>query len=64
MTTQRERDGAREELRRRAEGAMADSIGAALVYLESDDAAELLETAGLDHLSARRVLTELTGVTA
>lgn len=58
MTTQE----AREELRRRTEGAMTDSIGAALDYLGEDDTAELIEAAGLAHLSSRRLLTELTGV--
>lgn len=55
---------AREELRRRVEGAMADSIGAALEYIDSEDAVELLEAAGMDHLGSRRVLAELTGVSA
>lgn len=62
--TTRDQDEAREELRRRTEGAMLDSIGAAVEYLESDHAADLAERAGLDHLSAQRLLTELTGVTA
>jgi hypothetical protein len=64
MTTDRTQAEAREELRRRAEGAMADSIGAALDYLAGDDAADLIEAAGLGHLSPRRLLAELTGVTA
>jgi hypothetical protein len=54
---------AREQLRIRTEGAMQDSIGAALEYLDSGDTAELIEVAGLDHLSSRRLLAELTGVT-
>lgn len=53
---------AREELRRRTEGAMAMSFGAALDYLKSDDAAELIEEAGLAHLSTRRLLSELAGL--
>jgi len=55
---------AREQLRRTAEGYMTDSIGAALEWLDSDDAAELIEAAGLAHLGTRRLLTELTGVSA
>lgn len=54
---------AREELRRSAEGALTDNIGAALDYLDSEDAEPLIEEAGLAHLSARRLLEELTGVT-
>lgn len=59
----KDNDEAREELRVRAEGAMADSIGVALEYLDSEDAAELIERAELAHLSTRALLKELTGVT-
>jgi hypothetical protein len=54
---------AREELRKRAEGPMADSIDATLEYLRSEGAADLIRDAGLSHLSTWRLLTDLTGVT-
>lgn len=53
---------AREELRKTLEGYMTDSIGAALAYLDSDDASELVEAADLDGRSAESILRELTGV--
>jgi hypothetical protein len=52
---------AREELRRRTEGAAALSFGEALDYLDSEDAAGLIEAAGLAHLGSRALLEELTG---
>lgn len=55
---------AREELRKTLEGYMTDSIGAALAYLRSGDAAELLTAAEMDGMCAANVLRELTGVSA
>lgn len=59
-----EQERARKELERRTNGALELSIAEALAWLDSDDAADLIEAAGLDHLGTRRLLTELTGVTA
>ena len=55
---------AREELRKTLEGYMTDSIGAALEYLRSEDAAEQIEEAGMAGQSAASILRELTGVSA
>lgn len=64
MTTEQ----ARTELERRTNGALGLSIGEALDWLASDDAADLIAEAGYgpveSRADARRLLRDLTGVSA
>lgn len=57
------REAAREELRRRLEGYMGDSIGAALDFLRRGSEG-MARRAGLAGRSPEAVLRELTGVSA